>query len=140
MAERKIKLALQSNVARLLDANLNRAREGLRVVEDSARFIWKDASLYKRLRRVRHRLHELTQDRFKDFLKARSSETDAGRTLIEGPRASLSAMVAANMRRAQEAMRVLEEYSKVFSPTASAEFKKIRFQLYSEEKKIFRKL
>src|ERR1044071_6481170 len=125
---------------RLLDANLNRAREGLRVVEDTARFLWNDSGLYRRLRRLRHDLHRITAARYKDLLKSRNSEGDAGRKVKENSRASVSSVVSANLRRAQEAVRVLEEYSKVFSPRAAAGFKKIRFQLYVEEKKLRKKL
>lgn len=127
-------------IARLLDANLNRAREGLRVVEETARFIWEDEGLYKRLRSLRHRLDKLTRDHSKLFLSARQSETDSGRLMSEGDRDSLSSVVLANLKRAQEASRVLEEYSKVFAPNSSAEFKKVRFELYIEEKKILKKI
>jgi len=125
---------------RLLDVNLNRAREGLRVVEDSARFIWEDAAFYRRLRALRHRLHALTGSHYRDLLASRESVRDAGRRLKEGRRESPAAVLAANMRRAQEGVRVLEEYSKVFSPRASAEFKKIRYQLYTEEKRILKRI
>lgn len=125
---------------RLLDANLNRAREGLRVVEDAARFVWEDPKRYRRIRNLRHRLHELTAARYKDLVKHRESETDTGRRIKEAGRSSVSAVVSANLRRAQEAVRVLEEYSKVFSPHAAGEFKKIRYQLYIEEKRILHNL
>jgi thiamine-phosphate pyrophosphorylase len=131
--------AVDKKTARLLDANLNRAREGLRVVEDTARFIWNDSTLYARLRSVRHRLHEITASKYKFLLEARDSESDAGRTIKEGKRPSVGAVVAANMRRAQEAVRVLEEYSKVFSPTAGAALKEIRYRLYTEEKRLLKR-
>jgi thiamine-phosphate pyrophosphorylase len=125
-----------AGVARLLDANLNRAREGLRVLEDTARFLWADASTYKRLRALRHRLHEATALSYKRLVHARDSGDDPGRRIPEGGRASVAAIVAANMRRAQEAVRVLEEYGKIFSKGAGAEFKAIRYALYREEKRI----
>lgn len=127
-------------VARLLDANLNRAREGIRVVEDTARFIWNDAKLYERLRRLRHTLHKVTSTSYMKLVEARDSTDDAGRNIKEGARSSVSAVVSANLRRAQEAVRVLEEYSKVFSPGAAGSFKRIRYKLYQEEKKIIIRL
>ena len=133
-------MAADKKTYRLLDANLNRAREGIRVVEDTARFLWDDATLYKRLRRLRHELHWATATHYKNLLEGRNSKEDSGRRIKEGTRSSLSAVVSANMRRAQEAVRVLEEYSKVFSPLAASKFKKVRYQLYSEEKRIFRNL
>lgn len=125
-----------AGVARLLDANLNRAREGLRVIEDTARFLWDDGAAYRRLRALRHRLHEATAVSYKKLVDARDSATDPGRRVPEGARASVAAVVAANMRRAQEAVRVLEEYGKIFSKGAGAEFKAIRYALYREEKRI----
>ncbi len=46
------------DLARILDAAANRAREGLRVVEDYARFVLDDPGLTRRLKEVRHRLAE----------------------------------------------------------------------------------
>lgn len=131
---------MDRRVARLLDANLNRAREGLRVVEDTARFVWNDAALYRRLRNLRHALHAATALSYKALVTARDSKNDAGRTVAEKGRKNLGAVISANLRRAQEAARVLEEYGKVFSPKAAAEFKRVRYELYCEEAKILKKL
>ncbi len=125
---------MPAGVARLLDANLNRAREGIRVVEDTVRFIHKDLNGYRKLRNLRHQLDEITRDKYFDFLKARDSWKDHGRLLKEGSQKPLLSIVPANLRRAEEATRVLEEYMKVFSPALSAKFKEIRFQLYEIEK------
>lgn len=127
-------------VARLLDANLNRAREGLRVVEDTARFLWDDAAMYKRLRLLRHRLHEVTAASYRKLVDARDSVKDPGREMAEGGRSSVAAVASANIRRAQEAVRVLEEYSRIFSKGAGADFKAIRYALYQEEKRISKHL
>ncbi len=131
---------MDKKVARLLDANLNRAREGLRVVEDTARFVWDDAKLYRRIRSLRHALHAATASSYKTLVLARDSANDAGRKVKEGGRTNLAAVVSANLRRAQEAVRVLEEYGKVFSPKAAVEFKRVRYALYQEETKILKKL
>lgn len=131
---------LDKATARLIDANLNRAREGIRVVEDTARFIWDDASLYKRLRSLRHRLHDATRNVYRNLVSARESNLDAGRKIKEGRRASISSVVSANLRRAQEAVRVLEEFSRVMSPGKASTLKAIRYRLYQEEKKIEAKL
>jgi thiamine-phosphate pyrophosphorylase len=126
-------------VYRLLDANMNRAREGLRVAEDAARFFWKDALLYRRLRRCRHELHRITEKQFDTLIMSRDSEEDAGRLIPEGTRSTVAGVVAANMWRAEESLRVLEEYGKLFSSDAGAEFKRIRFQLYTLEKELWKK-
>jgi thiamine-phosphate pyrophosphorylase len=123
-------------ILRLLDANLNRAREGVRVVEDTARFIWNEKKTYERLRALRHELHAVTSSAYKSLVAARETGSDAGRVMKEPSRRALAAVVSANLRRGQEAVRVLEEYSKVFSPKAAAQLKAIRFRLYREEKDI----
>lgn len=129
-------MAVPKPVLRLLDANLNRAREGIRVVEDTARFVWGEPKVYRRLRVLRHQLHALTSAHYKALVMGRDSENDSGRTLKEGSRKKLSGVVSANLRRAQEAVRVLEEYSKVFGPKAAKGFKQVRYRLYIEEKQL----
>lgn len=131
---------MDKKTARLLDANLNRAREGIRVVEDTARFAWNNAALYRHLRGLRHKLHKITQDSYRDLVSARESVKDAGREVKEGGRASIGMVVSANLRRAQEAVRVLEEYSKVFAKNAAGDLKKVRYDLYQCEKRILKKL
>ena len=131
--------SLDRGTARILDANLNRAREGLRVVEDAARFVWDDPSLYRRLRDARHALDRVARSRYRDLVAARESGEDVGRRVWEGGRRSTAEVVAANMRRAQEAVRVLEEYSKVFSRSAPAEMKAIRYRLYQDEKRLLKR-
>lgn len=133
------KTILTPAVARVLDANLNRAREGLRVLEDTCRFYFSDAAGYKRLRSLRHKLHELTKEAYPRLVAARDSHSDAGRVIKEGPRQNLQGLMSANIRRAQEAVRVLEEYGKIFSPRAGGAFKSIRYQLYQEEKALLKK-
>lgn len=124
---------------RLLDANLNRAREGIRVVEDAARFLWNNTVLYKQLRLLRHQLHQISAKRFYDLLSARDVDGDSGRVLKEGGRSELKDVLNANMHRAQEALRVLEEYGKLFSAEAGGEFKRIRYRLYALEKKLWKR-
>jgi thiamine-phosphate pyrophosphorylase len=127
---------INGSTARLLDANLNRAREGLRVCEDTARFLWNDKILYLRLRGLRHRLDAITRLHYPSLVKSRNSSFDVGRSIKEKKRDSIGGVVASNIRRTQEALRVLEEYAKVLSRRNSGEFKRIRFQLYSEEKRL----
>lgn len=123
-------------IFRLLDANLNRCREGLRVLEDTARFVWDDEGLFRAFRRERHRLDAITRERYPALVRARDSRSDRGRTTKEGGRAGPDAVVAANLRRCQEALRVLEEYDKIFPRNAAGEFKRIRFRIYGLEKRI----
>ncbi|MBK8575102.1 MAG: hypothetical protein IPN90_05290 [Elusimicrobia bacterium] len=119
----------------MLDANLNRAREGLRVLEDTARFVWEDQSLFKSLRQCRHELDRATRSAYPNLVGGRESAADMGRRMEEGTSRDWPGLVAANFRRVQEALRVLEEYGKVFSIGAVSRFKAVRFRIYSDEKK-----
>ncbi len=128
------------DVLRLVDANFNRLGEGLRVLEDVARFVLDDAALTTELRNLRHGIEP--QGPGAALLAARQAETDVGSTLVhpgEGPREDLVGLVRANARRAQEALRSLEEASKlpdVPSWLESERFKGARFALYEIEKKL----
>lgn len=123
------------NVYRLLDANLNRCREGLRVLEDTSRFVWENSLLYRAFRNTRHALARITKAAYPRLVAARDTKTDGGRKIMEEKRAGIKDLVRANLRRAEEALRVLEEYGKVFSNSSQDKFKALRFRLYELEKK-----
>ena len=120
-------------VLRLIDANLDRAREGLRVVEDWCRFGLERDDLVITLKNWRQRLGRLHHQRFKN---ARSAATDRGAGM-EHPaqleRQSPDHVVAANCGRVQEALRVLEEFARADDPTLAGEAASIRYQLYDLE-------
>lgn len=124
------------NKYRLLDANLNRAREGLRVIEDVARFLYNDKELCKKLRNLRHNLSKITQSVYPRLVKSREPEKDVGLSIKEGKRSNLKDILFANFRRVEEGIRVLEEFSRLISADAGVRFKKIRFKVYGIEKKI----
>src|SRR5579863_2319913 len=69
----------QARIWRLLDANANRAREGLRVVEDTARFILVKPDASKALRQMRHRLDQIVRQHYGVLLQHRDVENDSGR-------------------------------------------------------------
>lgn len=124
-------------IYRLLDANANRAREGLRILEDTARFILADAVAAKALRALRHRVDALMRDHYRELLTARSVATDSGKSNPSTPYAGrLPALVAANFKRAEEALRVLEEYGRLLSPSAVRTAQQLRFEVYRWEKKL----
>jgi thiamine-phosphate pyrophosphorylase len=124
-------------VFRIIDANLNRCREGLRVIEDSLRFIFDDKILYKNIRSVRHRVDKILRNKYGELIKKRDSVEDSGRQILETASKELSVVIIANFKRAEESLRVLEEYSKVFAPEMSADFKKQRYLTYTAEKKVY---
>ncbi len=126
-------------IFRLLDANLNRCREGLRVLEDTARFVHADGGFFQEFRRERHKLDILTRRLYPELIAARESRNDEGRLMRETGRTDVNALIFANFRRCEESLRVLEEYGKLFSARAGSEFKEIRFTIYTLEKEAQRK-
>jgi thiamine-phosphate pyrophosphorylase len=125
------------SVWRLLDANANRAREGLRVVEDTARFVLERADAARALRSLRHRFDELVRDQYARLLKHRDVENDPGRKNASSRhRDGIAGLLASNFKRCEEALRVLEEYGRIVSPRAVREVQAIRYQVYQWEKKL----
>lgn len=135
-------LAVISNgVYRILDANANRAREGLRVLEDIARFIHNDEKITNQLKRERHRITSLLREipgGEKILINARDSSSDVGAKTYafgEKKRDGIMEVAVSNLRRSQEAIRVMEEFTKIYKETISKRFKAMRFRLYTLEKK-----
>jgi thiamine-phosphate pyrophosphorylase len=123
---------------RILDANLNRAREALRVLEDVARFHHDDAGAAARLKKARHALDERARPLLRELLRARDSLGDVGRDgdrNVERPR-PLGEIVAANAKRAGEALRTIEEIAKGRLAELSREAHRRRFELYALEKEL----
>ena len=121
----------QLRLYRLIDANLNRLREGIRVIEDIHRYIYDDKTIASRLKNIRHLA------RFEDekLIESRDIANDVLKesTQSEQARADISSIITANMKRAQESARVLEEALKLIDTEASERFKKIRYELYDVE-------
>jgi len=126
-----------SKLLRIIDVNFNRATEGLRVVEEIARFVLEDPKLTLELKEFRGKLRQVIESEIQ-FRHRRALE-DVGRKLYtegEGQRENLEGVFQANMKRAQEAVRCLEEFSKLIKPHFGKAFKNIRFKLYELEKQI----
>jgi len=129
---------------RIIDANINRLGEGLRVLEDVARLVLDDAVLSQQLKNMRHEMVKGDLTLNKQLIQARDSEGDVGIDIEvsgEEERKDLPAIVVANSRRVQEALRVMEELAKTTEVNLDSEkFKKARFELYTIEKKLFSRL
>ncbi len=123
---------LEPKIYRLIDANINRLKEGIRVVEDIVRYIYDNKEIALRLKNLRH------QASYENpyLLPYRDINSDVLRqsTPSEMQRENLQSVVKANIKRAQEAARVLEEIMKIAEPSLSENFKKIRYELYEIEK------
>jgi thiamine-phosphate pyrophosphorylase len=124
---------VQPAVCRILDANLDRAREGLRIIEEWCRFGLNSSQLSDECKQLRQ---ELASWHTPDLRTARDTPGDPGTELThpqEERRASLGTLLQANFCRVQEALRVIEEYSKLYNPSMGAAFKQMRYRVYTLE-------
>lgn len=127
---------------RIIDANGNRACEGLRVVEDICRFVLESKILSQRFKYLRHQITRvLTQlDNGQGvLLNSRDSISDIGadrKAQYGEPKRSYLDLVRANCRRAGEAIRTLEETGQLVDNKVSRKFASFRFDLYSLEKEL----
>lgn len=129
-------ISLEESVERLIDANLNRAREGLRVIEDWCRFGLDRRDLVIKIKGWRQQLGLRHHERYK---RARCASTDCGVGLAhsaQDQRTMPAAIVAANAGRAQEALRVLEEFGRHEDSELTTAATMIRYELYDLEKVI----
>ena len=123
---------------RILDASANRAREGLRVVEDYVRFALDDPALTRRLKEVRHRLADALKGLDPErLLASRDTRGDVGThimTASEQARENPRAVLIANFKRTAEALRSLEEYGKLVDIWVAGRFEVLRYDVYTLEK------
>lgn len=130
-------------VLRLLDANANRAREGLRVVEDFARFVLNDPGLSAALKEIRHALAEVLGPVLGEAILHRDTLGDVGteiKTEAEQQRADVTDVVVAAGKRLGEALRAIEEYVKTICPADAGRIERLRYQFYDVEQRISRAL
>ena len=129
-----------NTTGRILDANLNRAREALRVLEEYARFGLDDTALTQALKDLRHELTDCLPMPLREQLPAyRDIVGDVGTALqAEGEyrRTDLTAVVRAAAHRLSEALRVLEEYAKTTDAKPAATFESLRYRGYEVERRL----
>lgn len=130
-------LHLSAEIFRVIDANLNRLKEGIRVVEDLMRYLYNNKNLSKKLKSLRHLAR---YDNTEILLKHRDSINDVLRPSVESElnRNDLNSIIIANFKRAQESARVLEELFKLEDIKQSESFKYIRYELYTAEKEVIK--
>jgi thiamine-phosphate pyrophosphorylase len=130
---------MNASVMRLLDANANRAREALRVIEDYARFMLDDAGLCGELKQLRHDFADATRSYVSDAILHRDTPGDVG-TGIKSPselkREDVSHVVTAAGKRLGEALRAIEEYLKTETAADPAKIEAIRYRFYDLEHRI----
>jgi len=127
---------------RILDANVNRAAEGIRVVEDICRFNYEDENLTKKLRDIRHKIRKNLKHLDEKLLKCRDSAHDIGKKITKqskiDKKESVAQIITANFKRALEALRVIEEIGKTTPDMydIGKEYEAIRYELYYLEKEV----
>ncbi|NEP20413.1 MAG: thiamine phosphate synthase [Leptolyngbya sp. SIO4C1] len=128
--------ALPLTLYRILDANLDRAREGIRTIEEWCRFGLNSESMTQQCKQWRQLL---AQWHTPEIRQARDTPGDAGTGLThpqETQRSTMQSVLQANFCRVQEALRVLEEYGKLHSADMAAACKQLRYRLYSLESEL----
>ncbi len=129
-------------IYRILDANVNRAAEGIRVVEDICRFHYEDERLTKKLRDVRHKIRKNLKDIDHHLLRHRDSTHDIGKKITKQSKIdkkdNLTQIITANFKRALEAIRVIEEISKTTANMYERGkiYEALRYELYYLEKEV----
>ena len=117
-------------IQRILDANLDRSREGLRIIEEWCRFGLNNSDLAQKCKDLRQ---ELASWHSRELRLARDTVGDPGTELShpqEEKRGHLSQVLQANLCRVQESLRVLEEYGKLYQSGMGEAFKQMRYRVY----------
>lgn len=128
---------IDPKIYRVLDANFNRAKEGLRVCEDVCRFVYDRRAMTKSFKDIRHDLTAAMKVfKLKDVIAHRDIRSDVGRksSVTEMKRKTVKDIMYANLQRIKESVRVLEEFSKLSSTKAAENLKKIRYKVYQLER------
>ncbi len=138
--------AMSEYSLRIIDANLNRAGEGLHLLEELARLALNDAGLTQQLKTIRHEMLKGDWPLNQQLIQSRDSAGDVGVDIEawgEEKHRELPIMVVANARRVQEALRILEELAKIPGTTPQLDpekFKQARFALYTIEQELLSRL
>ena len=124
---------------RMVDANANRALEGIRVCEDIVRFHLESPPPFVVLRALRHAVARTIQHlpvSRAELLRARGSAQDVGRRAPASSVKSLERLLLINFQRTKESLRVLEECTRVIAPRQTRAFQRLRFRTYDVEREI----
>lgn len=114
---------------RIIDANLNRAVEGLRNIEEYTRFILNNKNLSKKLKNLRHQITQFFEKDYENLINSRNVVNDVGVDIQNITKeTNNSNVLRANIKRAQQALRVLNEYGTLDD--------KYRYEMYEIEKEI----
>ncbi len=128
---------------RVIDANINRAKEGLRVCEDVCRFLHNQEKKTQRYKLLRHKLTTaLSALSIQEVVEARDIGGDVGKksSATEFRRKNVADIFYANSQRVKESIRVLEEFTKLLNGRMAEDLKKIRYKVYAIEREVIQEL
>lgn len=133
------------SILRIIDANINRAKEGLRVCEEITRFILNNRKLTTEFKKTRHQINSIVSElplRRSEVLAARNSLEDIGEDIYinEFKRKNVCDVFFANMQRIKESVRVLEEFGKLIDKNSALKFKSVRYAVYEIEKEAAKRI
>ncbi|HOK79861.1 MAG TPA: thiamine phosphate synthase [bacterium] len=130
-----------ANPLRIIDANFNRVREALRVIEDTLRFSDAGKNVSSKIRSIKHLL---SNEYFKTFgyraLTARDVTTDHGKRNQPYSAETLKQILIRNFMRAEEGLRCIEECSRIVSPDSTGTWQALRFKIYDIEQQIITRI
>lgn len=131
---------MERTVYRIIDANFNRAREGLRVMEEFCRFGLNNRQLSGKAKEIRHRLCDAIKSiEYERLIASRDSKADVGSDLVvegQSERDSLKECFVAAAKRTTEALRAMAEAVKIMDAGLAGVLEKLRFEVYTFEKEV----
>ncbi|MFC1703413.1 thiamine-phosphate pyrophosphorylase [Candidatus Omnitrophota bacterium] len=135
------KNSIDKNILRILDANINRLKEGLRVCEDEVRFVLNSRNHTRQFKAIRHEIVDLVTQApfsFASLMQSRDSLHDVGRKSqhSEFKRSNDLDIFLANIQRSKESIRVIEEFFKLIDKRLAEKSKGVRYKIYDLEKKV----
>ena len=133
-----------NKIERVIDANCNRTREGLRVLEEIARFILDDKDMFNNLKTIRHEF-TASENNIRENISSLSRNilSDVGKEYLEqleSKRENIVDILKANCKRVEESLRVLEEFLKLTNLHEVEKIKQIRFRVYNIENELIERL
>ena len=135
---------MERSAYRIIDANFNRGREAIRVIEEFCRFVLNSSSLTARAKQFRHELSALL-DEFDTnrLIASRDTPGDVGvgqKVENQLERGNLEDAFTAACKRLTEALRVLAEISQTMNASVARRLEDLRYQSYTFEKDIMKQL
>ena len=133
MAHQKQNPPEDKRVAQIIDANLDRAREGLRVLEDWSRFAIGREDFVLKLKNLRQ---ILGKNHLRSYKDSRNYSKDKCRGIShpeQFKKTNIAEIISSNSARVQEALRVIEEFSRSHNISLSKKASEIRYEIYNLE-------